>query len=316
MDDILTAALVSSPFQALCALEALKYFNCNYVDFYTIEDAQNTAKIRTLLSDNGIALNVLQPSKNTASWYREHFGLKRYTKLIVGDIFSFPLLILTSIMAKYKSQVIFVDDGNSTLTINNGSIPKYTKSLKWRLAQSLLCLKNTEKVLFTIYPIEHYRNMTIITNTFKTLTSDICEQQPLGVYIIGTNTSMLNIDRDRYQSTLLQIKKYYKSEMVWYCPHRRDANCFADFCISNKIKMYDTRVSVEYDFIQQKNNPKIIIGFGSTALCTLKKIYPFAEIYNVHFETSDIRIAKAYEYISVFLKSQGVLTCSMDYWHA
>lgn len=188
------------------------------------------------------------------------------------------------------------------------------QSLKWRFFQSFLKLKKTEMVLFTIYPIVQFKKMLIIHNSFEILSSKRVLQQQKGIYIIGTNTSMLGLDREKYQSTLLQIKKYYNDEITWYCPHRRDNNSYADFCNVNGIKMFDTRVSVEYDFIQRELYPRVIIGYGSTALYTLKLLYPLAEIHNICFDTKDDHIAKNYIYISEFLKKHGILSCSNNYW--
>ena len=310
-----TVALVSSPFQTLCALKAIDEFGCGVTEFYTVEDKQNTPKIRLLLSDYGYNLSVIQQSSNIFHWYLDNKKRDRYETLIVGDIFSFPLLILTSIFAKRKSQVIYVDDGNSTLSINVGLMPDYIYDFKWKLVLFICKLKQISRRLFTMYPIEKYDDMPIVRYSPLTLINNNTQIEPKGVFIIGTNTSALNADTKKYKTTLRQIYNYYyEREPVYYCPHRRDLNVYDDFCSNNGLIVYDTKVSVEYDFIKSKQYPKVIIGFGSTALYTLKKMFPQSEIYNINMERNNYRIAKIYDYIAGLYENEGITNCKMDKW--
>ncbi len=64
--------------------------------------------------------------------------------------------------------------------------------------------------------------------------------------------------------------------------------------------MYDTKVSVEFDFIEEGVSPKYVAGFGSTALYTLKLLFPKATVENIKIIRDEskkiITEAKEYQY--------------------
>lgn len=307
-----TAILISSPFQTLCALDALFEYPSKIPDFYTIEDSQNTDKIASLLADYGYRLTIVQPSSNTLMWYVNNFKRKKYDRIIVGDLFAFPLLILISIMAKWKTKVIYVDDGTSTLFINTGLLPNTIFTLKWKIVSGICQMKRIKKVLYTIFPIDKFDSMPVIQHSFRNLFTNINQSvYQQGVYIIGTNTSAIEIEVAKYKKVLKQIlDKYLESSPVLYCPHRRDHNQYEEYCKNIGIGIFDTKVSVEYDFIKNNIYPKRIIGFGSTALYTLKRMFPLAEVHNVILERK--YNVHFYNYISELYFKEGIKNSTID----
>jgi hypothetical protein len=219
-------------------------------------------------------------------------------------------------MAKWETTVIYVDDGNSTLYLSTGVIPSHIHSLKWKLVSLLCRMKRIRCYLYTIFPIEKYDGLSIFHLPFNDLFANYNHSvKQAGVFIIGTNTSVLNIDVEKYQNTLKQISDNYSNkEPIIYCPHRRDHNVFDDFCQDVGIQIFDTEVSVEFDFIKNKIFPKIIIGFGSTALYTLKKLYPQAEVYNIEMERSNNYDEECFKYVSSLYEKEGIINCTMDSW--
>jgi hypothetical protein len=114
---------------------------------------------------------------------------------------------------------------------------------------------------------------------------------------------------------LEKVQKEIKNEDVWYCPHRRNKDDveLLEILDHYNTKIFNTQVSVEYDFINKGLNPLYIAGFGSTALYTLKLIYPEAIVYNVYQHQtkatpSTIAYLKAYD---EQLKKIGVNTLNL-----
>lgn len=311
-----TAVIIMSPFQALCALEALYEYPSGTPDFYTIEDKQNIGKIRLLLRDFGHEINIIPQSSNILMWIVNNIKRRKYDRIIVGDFFAFPLLILTSIIAKWKAKVIYVDDGNTTLLIKPNKLPNSIHNFKWKLFLFLLKLKSVTKSFYTFFPIEKFESMPVTQHSFKHVFDMFDKSIRLsGVYVIGTNTSALDIDTEQYKLILRQILRYYQdTEKVYYCPHRRDVNIYTKYCNNIGIELFDTKVSVEYDFMRKKLYPHIIIGFGSTALYTLRKMFPLSVIYNVNIEMNKIRDKEIYKYIADFLEKEGVNNCLENEW--
>jgi hypothetical protein len=114
-------------------------------------------------------------------------------------------------------------------------------------------------------------------------------QEPRGLYIIGTNSSVLEFKDYTYEEYLMALFKTIKirfpEDEVFYCPHRRDSNLpfIYTLCRELSIEIYETKISVEFDFVNKNINPKYVVGFSSNALYTLKLIYPKAIIENVDF---------------------------------
>ena len=150
---------------------------------------------------------------------------------------------------------------------------------------------------FTIFDVQS-SEYQIINNPFKLLESKLGKiKEKNGIYIIGTNSSILDFKDYTYRDYIISLHKYimckYLVDEIYYCPHRRDRNLedIIVLCKHLGIKIYDTKVSVEYDFIENNINPKLIIGFTSNALFTLHLLYPSTDIktvmYNLKSEQAD-----------------------------
>lgn len=313
-----TAVLVASPFQTMCALEAISEFECNEVRFFTVDDPQNTEKIQSLLADFGYRATVIKKCSNTLMWIRNNYRVGKFDTIIVGDYFSYIFLILSALFSRPGARIIYVDDGSSTLTLNCDVFGHpHTRQGKWKLMRSVLRIKRAVPLFYSIYDIGKCGSAKTVRHFFKSLVGRIGNgNNPEGVYIIGTNTSQLKLEKREFENILDCIHRFYDgNDSIHYCPHRRDNNRYDDFCSKTGIDFFDTRISVEYDFVKNDIYPKVVIGFGSTALYTLKKMFPLAEVYNIEFKTGDINLARVYKYISGIYGKENIINCTVDYWN-
>ena len=76
--------------------------------------------------------------------------------------------------------------------------------------------------------------------------------------------------------------------------------------------MHNTEVSVEIDFVTNDIYPLVVIGFGSTALLTLKYIFPKASIIDLVFHHSDDALVKEYRSIEQEYRKQGISVVELD----
>jgi hypothetical protein len=83
---------------------------------------------------------------------------------------------------------------------------------------------------------------------------------------------------------------------------------YLDLLESNEIELFDTKVSVEYDFYVNNINPAIVIGFSSTALYTLKFIYPQAQVNNIYISLSDLELNRGHELLREYYTKCGIET--------
>ena len=136
--------------------------------------------------------------------------------------------------------------------------------------------KHLQKTLFTIFDLNEGCPLPVEKNTFSSLVPDATLKK--NIYIIGTNSDMLLFKDLSYSEYLRHLASYiknrYPEEKVFYCPHRRDSHDYSGLVSDLGWCMFDTKFSVEIDFVQGKLYPLFIVGFGSTALLTLKKIFP------------------------------------------
>ena len=79
-----------------------------------------------------------------------------------------------------------------------------------------------------------------------------------------------------------------------------------DFCNKNEIKVFDSEISVEYDFINKGLTPRLIIGFNSNALYTLHIIYPDAICQTVGFHLNNKEKDRRNLYLADKLQNNGI----------
>ncbi len=92
-------------------------------------------------------------------------------------------------------------------------------------------------------------------------------------YFIGQPFIELNIcSKKQYFSSLFDISKKYKN--LIYIPSRKESDQNLNQ-ISNSlaINIFRTETNIELFFIENKLIPKRVLGFNSTALLTLNKIF-------------------------------------------
>lgn len=304
-----TLFLIGSPFQCLCMLEAIDHFDIVVYDVLILyNDLHSLDKIHILLSEKGIPY---QKKKVAHLLYdvvpfilRSH---NYYDNIFIGNFYSEQSIALANIYGKFRAKIYYLDDGVQALSYFSSRPRKIKNTFKVRGVIGFYRLIGVFKLIrkpifFTIFDVKS-DTYHIIRNTLSTLISKISAHSE-GIYIIGTNSSILEFRDYNYIHYLKALYQYisfrYPNEKIYYCPHRRDTNLHEIYalCDTLNIEVFHTKVSVEIDFINEKVTPKYIFGFTSNALYTLKMLFPAAEImtvmyhltsYDADYETQIIR---------------------------
>lgn len=309
-----TCIIISSPFQAICAIEAIETFSIQSPFFIILGKNGSEKPIFSLI--DSYQYSILNEGQGTLNLVRlsKRIG-SRFENLFIGDYFSFSQYVIASIVSKSNAVFTFLDDGNSTLELNPPVKRKRFVGIK-KTCTSLpfLFLEKAKRIttrFFSIYEIDSSLGFNVIPNTFTYLknASDIREQK--GVYIIGTNPRALSLKEeiygDKLESILVSIEKLYPGETIYFCKHRYDNTDQEEVFKKHNVLMYNTEVSVEVDFCKKSDNPRLIIGFGSTALLTLKFLFPQSNVTTILLELSDKEIEKSYQAIANYMQRFGVM---------
>lgn len=302
-----TLFIVGSPFQCLCMLEAIDRFELTDYDILVAYcDRLSLDKITRLLDSIGLDYSIRFYGHIIKTVLPLAFERHRYYKnVFLGDYYG-GYEALAAFFAGINCRIHYIDDGIQALEIfTDCAKPRYKSSriaFVFGMYHALFKLKGgKEQVFYTIYPVSSNR-FTVIHNSFKRLRS-LSHGEKAGVYIIGTNSSVLKFKGTTYPVLLKELVRYVKTvrrdEPIFYCPHRRDTNNVSNYelCETLGISIYNTEISVEYDFAIKGINPSFVIGFTSNALYTLKMIFPDSDIetvlYHLEDEQADIRTSVA-----------------------
>jgi hypothetical protein len=317
--------IIETPFQALCAFEAIDHFKLNSYDFKILYFEKAALKnLEILLIKKGVpytkefAPHIIY--KVMPLIFTRH---KYYDRIYIGYYYCITSFALASTYASFGSQICYLDDGAQTSEIFIQSSFKRFPTIKQKLAQYLftmiLGIKFTRKIsFFTIYQIDS-KKYNIIQNEMLQLKSCITSKKE-AIYILGTNPSVLEFKDYSYQELIIQLHKYLKNKYplhpVYYCPHRRDVNNVQINALCEELNMtiFDTEVSVEYDFSLKKINPELIVGFTSNALFTLKMIFPKTRIESVDYTLKSDLIDESKQLIQKVFKQKGIDT--IDIWRS
>ena len=312
-----TLFIVGSPFQCLCMLEAINHWKLVDYDVMVNTTRTNEQMMSRLLIEKGIRYKSnyrVHLSKDIIPlFFSKH---KHYNNVFIGNYYSLVYQDMAVAFSKRKAKVLCLDDGIQALQLFSDN-PRKVKNKVWvDFIQTFVSLyafiKAVKKTyFFTIYNVKSNK-FIIEKNTFDILKTKNGKETD-GIYIIGTNSSMLVFKDREYKDMIFMLvdrcKKDFPGQPIFYCPHRRDVNNKSILALlkESDVECFDTKISVEYDFVQRDIYPKAIFGFNSNALFTLHSIFPNTIANNIYFELNDKSRDMEASIIRNKLKEYGVL---------
>jgi len=321
--------IISTPFQALCAVEALHYYNINldHADFVIINGKSATVNSQSeiILNLNNIySCKTIIYSSFRKLLLRSSIDIKEmslnanYGFVFVGDFFN-PLqkTFITSFITN-RTKIIYLDDGSSSIKSlewkNSYHKSRSINGLFKRAFIDLYFHKNKFKNVeyFTIFD-KINSPFKININTFKNLRSKIVDKQPIGCYILGSSIYLIGIIQpDDYYKYLEKIishaRKKYPEQIIYYCPHRVEKDQHINQILKNfNLSLYKTKYTIEADMVLEENLPRAVYSFGSTASYSLKILFPEVSSHAVKLNFKNDKIRKIYTDIYKIYSKKGIV---------
>lgn len=289
---------VSSPLQILCAIAAIRQLEI--VDYlmvvrFPLRNSRNL-QVKNLLNHFEIPYKSVYSLNSYTSKIYFYKSLlhkqNRYKRLFIGDFRDIFNCFIGCNFVSDKSQVVYLDDGNITIAQLCGRYKEFP---------GLSLLRNIEKRrklvfnknLLTIYgdiPNNYYNVFSLQLD--KLLSSKTCPESQKDIYIIGTNVESYCVALDISESSFISyldrlmadLRKHYPKDNIVYIPHGKETKLYAQqLCKKYSCEFRHPSIMVEMELLSCSNPPKAIYGFTSTALHTLKKIFPLAKVFNILF---------------------------------
>ncbi len=319
---------IQSPFQALCAMAAIKQLMISdyliIVNYYP-ENPRNR-QLLSLLEDYHLNYELINLSKGRLSSYSRLLKAfchrnRRYKRLFLGDYRESHYFVTGSYYVSDMSPVVYLDDGNSTLAllhdmpedvIQNHYIESYLKKIERRrgfdMKKNLLTIySDVKNSKFNIEPLD----ISIALNG-----SSRHLRQSEDIFIVGTNLDKycgpLGLDKARFVRKLneivVQLKVKNPTAIITYIPHGADESDYAkEICKANNIEFCRPKMMIELELINRRIIPSAIYGFTSTALFNLKKMYPQTHVVNILFRNSEEnKIYLEYKMLSQYYSANGI----------
>lgn len=306
--------VIESPFQMLSALEAVRYFALdNNVLFMRISgNSRNNEQLGTIANyGDWIKIIPFETAK-----LRDLAAIKRSIREIrknyeIGLLFlgEFYSPVITAFGVLFSSTKIYVlDDGAGSLEIWNyyhSSDPKQAKrfmhaSLNNRIKAMVNCLlrnwpgkKRKVIYLFSCFDLTSNQRLQVTKHNFdftRSKTSTLTEQKNDTLFFLGSCACESGVvTEEYYEQCISKVAALYKDMHLVYLPHRHER---ADK-IASRVAPYGFEIKyldsiVELGFCELQERPRYVASFLSTALYSLKMIFPEADVTAFLYDESQI----------------------------
>lgn len=328
--------IVSTPFQLINALEAIKQYKCksNIILLREQENENAEEQIKKLLSHHqwvGIVKIKRTPQKSI--FPRLVLVLKKIKQLNPNMVFDnvfyteYPSRRVATILGNISilNKEVMYDDGTWTLKAFEDYLQKNIRvsysNFKRNLILNLFGFKKPKDFyihekfeLFTLFDIDS-TNFKISKNNLTLLREHIASQSPMfkstnqRVAFIGDGATKDGINLTEYKKQLSKLAK--SVDEVIYFPHRNEEKDIQLLLSNIKNLTYARKTIQPIEFeICKYSNITAIYGYYSTALFTLSKSYPNLPIYTRKLRDDEILnkalINRLIQLIDKYLKGKNI----------
>ena len=276
-------AIISSPLQLLSLGEyshQTKINKCIIIVLY--QNQKELEQINSMCDIYNTQITHYIKGRRLIQYFELKKILKRYKtidNILLGNFFSEPHVYALD-QIKYKD-VIVLDDG---MVVHK--IPDYINTDKNILKKSLfrtivlkafgINIRFPKKIkLFTIFNIPPNESIELIINRMLFLNSKIGVLKPSNdVIVIGQPFVELNtLYQDVYINYLKKIVNIHKRDILYFPSRKESMSNIDSIAKIQGIKVIKSNLNIELYLIKKSFTPKVIVGFTSTALVTLNKLF-------------------------------------------
>lgn len=319
--------VICSPFQALCAIAAIRNLEISdYKIILMLGNQQRDYQLLRLLEFYSVEYEKLVLSNffRRLKYYLPPLISKKsdYKRLFVGDFRQHLFVRVGMCYVSNYSSIVYLDDGVASLPLLNGLTHLTTKMrLFQKLNYAYMALHhiNREFNLYTIYDGITNSNYNIRINNFESVFNCISEQSEnqRGIYVIGTVLEAYCAGAMITKEQVLSELKVVLNELtinnkdeIKYVAHGRDnGELTRPLCEELNIDFIRPDMTIEMYLLVNRLLPRLIVGFNSTALYNLKKMLPTSTVRNILFlpkKRNNLCIER--EYIAEYFERNNIET--------
>jgi hypothetical protein len=317
---------ISSPYQAINAIDAIRHYDLENPEVYVINKRFESHNVSTkdILDEYGISYTNISYdgffSFTFECAFRSITKRKKYDLVFVGDYFN-PFLRMQALAKMNKnSKIIFLDDGNSTIEAlmfetDYARMRGISYVIKIRLVELFENVygKKRDRTFFTIFDKITNPKYNVVTNTQNVLTIDYTHRNnPIDIILVlGSSLSDIGyVERIQYNQKLKSIFQTVKKLTdipIYYNPHRAEDIVNLKHLIDlENIILFNSSSGVELHLLVNNYNPYAVIGFGSTAIFTIKQMFPKCIARTVSLPIVDIDLSNMYNIIEEYYERNDV----------
>lgn len=278
-------SIISSPFQLFSFSELIKQKDINsYILVVLVYNDHELIQIKNLASLLDVKVHKTIIGQKVFQYFLLRKLLRKFNNIdivIIGNFFSDPHLVFVNEIKNTK--IIVLDDGlNSKFILNslNKKPQPFFKLLFIKLFKFNLDYPKRFSI-FTMFDLNSdNHNVIIEKNHLYNINKNIKNFNLMDTtFFIGQPFVELKIlDESFYFSLLDKLNKQF-SNLV-YIPSRKEN----DRNLNRMKKKYNinilrTNMNIEHYLLDNKIIPKSVIGFTSTALVTLNKLFNQEKVY-------------------------------------
>lgn len=287
---------IRTPFEMICAVNAIKQYKLVEYDFYLLQDD----------------LGRFEQVKNIADYFNVKYVVKPLEYLVSGSLKKGIFNYLFKNCSKYNivytgdyrrpsedlfslsyikpgGRLIKVDDGSCTIGLLRNSLV-ISRGLRrmMNLIRFLCSIKRISITYLTVFDKIENKMLNIEYNNISLLGKDVGGPSTLCLYMLGTNPKSyinnVNISIEEYWNLLEKTLRLLsnKGKQVFFIPHGFDNDHKTkQLCYELNITYLKLNECVESYILRNSIKPDSVYGFTSTALFSLMKIFPDIEVYDV-----------------------------------
>ncbi len=315
---------VSTPFQALCALAAIRQLSISkYLIVAHMPKGQETRnlQLQRFLIENNMKYRIYTPNGISFRYYKMSSLFRRetkFTRLFLANHNDSEGFIRSCCLVSDNSHVVYLDDGVQSISLFKGALLERKSSIelafqsKLAKRRSLTLMRN----FLTIYDGIPNPNFIIKKLDLSNAIKGLAREELGGIVIVGivlTESCVIyNISKEelinKMDGLFKAIKEEYPNEPIIYIPHGRDTSEYANkLCLKNNAQFLKCESMIEVALLEKGIAPKAIFGYTSSALYNLKQLFPLTRVVNVVYRSdSESKIFQETLSISNYYTSQGI----------
>lgn len=334
---ISTAFVIGTPFQLLCAWNAIGEFEIEDYRIVLVMDRSSARneQVFTMLKSRNMPYDVFYSND-----YRTKDILdgriarseKVYDRIMTGEPLYLPNLIICGLYGSSDSVMVYMDDGAATIRMITGHTMyqnRYTTALKNILRPNNKRNREYQSIMqywqeyglhefgffYTIYSDIKTRKYITYPNRLDYLRLTKKEKEgEKAILIIGAETKDFslasNVTTTEYEGILWrklrEVRKEHPNDRIIYIPHGRDKNeVVRQFCSILDIEYNRIEMAIEYYVLSSAISFSHIYGFYSTAQYTLK-LLTNADVYDWVIKNQPNPAWYTIEEISMYYKKHGI----------